>query len=237
MRIIFIDETQNTKDPIFYGVCGISMDDSHYSVIAREITSSFKNVGWDINKEFKGNQLFSSSKGDLNVTIEKRIEFAQNIIASTIGKQNARLKAVFVWNKDGGSPQNHLYLCKRVIELLLKKRKKVLTMEPCLVFIDQNQKIDTNSLGEVLNGTLLRMNYCLIEDINIHREWKHTHIGLCICDLVAYLASWKCLNDNVKEAQINLFEYEKISQNVQKAQTTQNILSNIGKITIKYCEQ
>ena len=92
MKFIFIDETSNKKkNPDFYGVCGVCIDEKHYPSFARDITKCFDDAGWKADIEFKGNHLFSSSKGDSDVNIDTRIGMVDKIIALNIAKSNAKL--------------------------------------------------------------------------------------------------------------------------------------------------
>ena len=90
MKFIFIDETSNKKKAGFYGLCGVSVDEAHYASLVREITKCFKDKKWNPDIEFKGSYLFSSSKGDPNVTVDERIKLADQIIASNIAQKNAK---------------------------------------------------------------------------------------------------------------------------------------------------
>ena len=234
MKFIFIDETGNNKKPDFYGVSGVYMDETFYPGFAREITKCFKDAEWNTNIEFKGRHLFSSSKGDCNVSIDTRIDMVDKIIALNIAKKNAKLKAVFVWNEAGDIPENHLLLVNQVLCKLLPSIPRRRQEKPCTVLADRNDKITQKALWETVSDTLAGRNYCLVEDVHIHTEWRPTHIGLCLCDLIGYLASWTCLYRTAEEAQQSLFEEESISQtDARKAETVKRIFLNLKNVTIK----
>ena len=73
-----------------------------------------------------------------------------------------------------------------------------------------------------------------MEDVNIFNAWRATHIGLCLCDLIAYLASWRCLSSTPKEAQLSLFSEEAIlKHDPKKAEIVERIFQNLKNIKIK----
>ena len=231
MKFIFIDETKNKRKSDFYGVCGVCIDEMHYGSISLGVTRCFQDVGWNTDFEFKGSYLFSHKKGDSSVTIDRRIELADKIIALNIAKKNAKMKAVFTWNEAGEAVDNHLVLVEEVLRRLLPSRSSRLSSKPCIVFTDQNDKIPPPELWRVINETLATRNYCLVEDVNIFRDWRSTHIGLCLCDLIAYLASWCCLSETPKEAQISLFTEESMSQyDEKKSEIVERIFQNIKNV-------
>lgn len=234
MKFIFIDETSNKKNPNFYGVCGVCIDEKHYPGFVREVTKCFENAGWNTEIEFKGSYLFSVSKGDPNVTVDTRIAMVDKIIALNIAEKNAKLKAVFAWNEARDIAENHLLLVKKVLCKLLpsiyKKRRK----KPCIVLADRNDKIPQQELWKSVSETLAGRNYCLVEDVHIFKDWRPSHIGLCLCDLIGYLASWPCLSKTTIEAQKSLFAEESISQHdARKAKTVKRIFHNLKNVTIK----
>lgn len=235
MKFIFIDETGNKKKkPDFYGVCGVCIDETHYPGFAREITKCFNDAGWKTNIEFKGSHLFSASKGDSNVNVDTRIDMVDKIIALNIAKKNAKLKAVFAWNEARDIADNHLFLVRQVLCTLLPSINKKKKKKPCLVLADRNDKIPQQELWETVNATLADRNYCLVEDVHIFNDWRPSHIGLCLCDLIGYLASWSCLSRTAEEAQQSLFAEESISQYDKiKAKTVERIFQNLKNVTIK----
>jgi len=229
MKFIFLDETQNKRKRDFYGICGISIDARFYPSIAREVKQLFNNVGWNLRFEFKGRFLFSSKKGDPNVTIDKRIELANQMINLNVAKKNARLNAIFVWNEASDTTENHLYLTKCALKELLSSNNKLY-----IIFADRNDKIKHQDLWKAAYDIIVNKSCCLVEDVVIIKEWKPTQVGLCLCDLIAYLASWSCLTQSPVEAQQSLFEEESISSfDVDKAETVKTIFQNIKKVKIK----
>ena len=235
MKFIFIDETSNNKkNPNFYGICGVCIDEKHYPGFAREVTKCFKDAGWNTEIEFKGSYLFSTSRGDPNVNVDARIDMVDKIIALNIAEKNAKLKAVFAWNEARDTADNHLFLVKQVLCKLLPSINKNRKEKPCLVLADRNDKILQRALWETVNDTLADRNYCLVEDVHIFNVWKPSHIGLCLCDLIGYMASWFCLSKTAEEAQKSLFAEESISQyDAGKAKTVKRIFQNLKNVTIK----
>jgi hypothetical protein len=230
MKLLFIDETQVIqRDPNFFGICGIFMDESHYNSITKEMMKSFKKVKWDTSIEFKGAFLFSQSKGDSNVSIDKRIQLANEIISSSVANINSRLKALFVWNFDRDTKDNYIYL----IDSLIKKLPSSKPKKSCAVFVDQNQKIPESQVCELINTSLTNKRYSLLEDINIIKKWRLTHTGSCICDLVAYLCAWRCLSNTPEDAQLSLFNEMQLNQHdLEKVRITTEIFRNLKNVNI-----
>jgi hypothetical protein len=233
MKFIFLDETTGRRGTNLYGVCGVSIDDKHYASLARAITRCFSEANWDPNIEFKGRWLFSATKGDTSVDVDKRIELAATMIRLNVAQKNAKLKIVFTWNNAGEGAENHLSLTSKLLQALLPAIKPGRKGKPCIVFHDRTDKIPEQDLWASINGTLSSKNYHLVEDVNMIREWKATQIGLCLCDLIAYLAAWHCSTANAKEAQMRLFDEEQISpHDVRKAETVETIFQNLKNIRI-----
>jgi hypothetical protein len=231
MKFIFLDETTNRRKKDFYGICGISIDEYFYPRIAQDMAQLFKDYGWNLEIEFKGRFLFSISKGDSTVTIDQRIELANQMIDLNVARRNARLKAAFVWNEASDTKENHLFLIKRALKQLITSSKK---SKLYIIFADQNDKIILQDLWKVAYDSTLNKDCCLVEDVVVIKDWKPTHVGLCLCDLIAYLTSWICLTESPAEAQQSLFEEELISSfDVQKAETVQKIFQNLKQIKIK----
>jgi len=229
MKFIFIDETTNKRKKDFYGICGVSIDDYFYSRIAQDVSQLFKDAGWNLDFEFKGRFLFSSTKGDPTVTIEERIEIANQMVALNVARKNARLQAIFFWNEASDTKENHLYLTKRVLDHLMTSSNKLY-----MIFADQNDKISSQDLWKVAFDNTLGKDCCFVEDVVIIKDWKPTHVGLCLCDLIAYLASWMCSTKSLEEAQQSLFEEESISSfDAKKAETVQEIFQNLKQVKIK----
>lgn len=235
MKLIFIDETSNKKKkPDFYGVCGVCIDETHYPGFAREITKCFNDAGWNTEIEFKGSYLFSSSKGDPDVPVDTRIDMVDKIIALNIAKKNAKLKAVFAWNEARDVAENHLLLVEQVLYKLLPSIANRRREQPCVVLADRNEKISQQELWKTVSDILTGRNYCIVEDVHIFSDWRPSHIGLCLCDLIGYLASWSCLSKTAEEAQKSLFAEESISQyDAIKAKTVERIFQNLKNVTIK----
>lgn len=232
MKLIIIDETQNNKEPKFYGVCGICIDVAHYPSIVRKANQYFQNAKWNTNEyEFKGRFLFSSSKGDITVSIDDRISLAENLVGLNIAQTNAKMKSVFAWNLKRDTAKNHFLLVKEVVRGLLPSIPKNNKEKPCIVFAHRNNKIPVTQLWQTVNDSLHNKNYVLVEDVHIIGGWRDTHVGLCMCDLFAYLASWICITSTPKKAQLSLFNSEGISAiSVEKTQTVEKIFKKIKAI-------
>jgi hypothetical protein len=69
---------------------------------------------WNRSEEFKGRYIFSSTKGDDSVPVDKRIELVRTIVSATTAKKNARVRFCFAYNDKGKNGENYLDLVAKV---------------------------------------------------------------------------------------------------------------------------
>jgi hypothetical protein len=116
VRFIFMDEIQQPKHaPDFFGVAGLFVNSSHYWTLKVSVDDALDAAKWDRGEEFKGRYIFSSTKGDGSVPVDKRIELVRTIVAATTAKKNARVRFCFAYNDKGKNAANYLDLVRKVI--------------------------------------------------------------------------------------------------------------------------
>lgn len=234
MKLVFIDETGGVKVPDFYGVCAVAIDTSHYASIATDFIGRIQKTGWQEGLEFKGSFLFSSSKGDVTIAIEERIELVRDLIRLNVAQKNAKVKAAFAWNRGGDDAVNHLRLLRRALTKLLSKAKsKAQGKHLCVVFADENERVDYQDLRHEVRSVIDQRGQQLVEDV-VEVRSSYYHVGVCYADLVAYLAAWVCLA-GLEGAQRALFEYEEIaltSTDERKVETVSEIFGMLKNVQV-----
>ena len=71
MKLIFIDEVEQPQKSVgFFGVGALIIDSSFYRGLRSGVEEALEDANWDPDTEFKGRYLFSSSLGDVSVSIE-----------------------------------------------------------------------------------------------------------------------------------------------------------------------
>lgn len=148
--------------------------------------------------------------------------------------KNAKVKAAFAWNRGGDDAANHLRLLRKALLKLLKKPKsKVRDKNLCVVFTDENERVDYQSLRQAIRSVVAQRDWQLVEDV-VEVRSSYYHVGVCYADLIAYLAAWVCLA-GLEGAQRALFEYEEIaltSTDERKVKTVWEIFDMLKNINI-----
>lgn len=80
MKLIFIDETSDSKFKQYFGLCCAVIDSFYYSQLKNQFHKILLDGGWNQKVEFKGSCLFSASTGDTSITIDKRIDIANELL-------------------------------------------------------------------------------------------------------------------------------------------------------------
>lgn len=191
MKIVFVDETKNIGCDSFMGVCVAVIDSSKYPALMEEYLSLFVKLGWKPTQEFKGRFLFSKM-GDGNISIDKRIEFARNLISLNVGKHNARWHVSFCWNNNGQEDKNRIALAERAMKTALPSRGKKKAKDPVVVFLDFDKNMDDGRWNDSLFDAMRGRGYCVVEGV-AKLPYDHRHVGITVVDILAYLAAWHCV--------------------------------------------
>jgi hypothetical protein len=65
MKLVFVDEVEQPhKNADFFGVGALIIDSNFYRGLRAGVEKALKDAGWNLQMEFKGRYLFSSSQGD-----------------------------------------------------------------------------------------------------------------------------------------------------------------------------
>ena len=123
MLLVFIDETSDSKFKNYFGISCSVINSSFYRKIKENFQTILSEAGWDTEIEFKGSYLFSASSGDLNITIEERIDIASKVLALNTSKQNARMKFYYLKKSSKNFRQDYLTFLPILLEKALSQQR------------------------------------------------------------------------------------------------------------------
>ncbi|MBN1351933.1 DUF3800 domain-containing protein [candidate division KSB1 bacterium] len=233
MKLVFIDETSDSKNPDYLGVCGALIDCAHYGKLKKEFHRYLEKHNWEKSIEFKGSWIFSASKGCQEVPVEERIELTQKIIALNTAKKNSKISFAYIFWENGSKNEQYLKIIPLLLDKLLPKFKNQKTGKNVLaLYFDERSGLNQQKLRETAALVLNRKNAILLEDIQIVRSNYQT-MGLCYADIVAYLMS---RIDNI-EVDSQLFEelqteYARNNMQLKKYLTSTEIISSIKNMKV-----
>ena len=185
MKFVFLDETSDSNKRDYFGVCCVVMDSYFYRVVKDKAQKILYESGWDPDIEFKGSTLFSISKGDTKISIEKRIEIARDLLRLNAEK-NARIKFAYcdfqTENFKSSYLENLPILLNKVLPLAPKGAGKDLIS----VHYDQYDSISQDEFRKAIKEVINKKKYVLFEDVVSSSSGFET-AGILFADLVAYL--------------------------------------------------
>jgi hypothetical protein len=192
MILIFIDETRDSKFKDYFGLCCANINSYFYKQIKTEFHSIIKKSDWDTEEEFKGSYIFSLSQGCKNVSIEKRINIASDIIdlnTSTTGK-SARINFHYASTKiKQGKTEKEVYL--DLLPALLNKaitlpKGKTQGKDIISINCDYRSDITKEEIRKVVDPIIKKKGYVLLEDIVCPKSCFDT-VGILYADIIGYL--------------------------------------------------
>jgi hypothetical protein len=233
MRFIFIDEVeQQQKRAGFFGVGGLAVSTSHYATLQDGVDEALDDAGWNRDEEFKGRFIFSSSKGDKSVPIEKRIELVKAIVATTTAKENARARFSFAHNLDGKTADNYLGLVGKVVARCPKPENQKRDKPLVSVYLDHSDIVKPAKVAEKVRPILEERELRLVENPVLLISSNGT-AGLIAADVLTYLKSWDVLFPEPSEAQqAELFETPSDKLNAEKLSKIREILSLVKQVEV-----
>jgi hypothetical protein len=212
VKLVFIDETENsTHVPGFYAVCAVAIDATKYKTVRQEIDKALDACKWLRSHEFKGSCMFSASKGDANVAVERRIDAVNRMVAATVSKANARAVPVIAWTDGGPSTENHLALVKQAIAGALKQKPtgKTKGKDLCFVFADGKDSIHFADLSDAVREAVQSRGYFMGEDVIVVSS-SCASPGVLLADVLAYLGMWIYADRRLGAAQPTLFDDQEV---------------------------
>jgi hypothetical protein len=208
MIFVFVDETSDNKYKDYFGISVAVINSSHYHPIKKNFHSILNKSTWNSEIEFKGSFLFSSKKGDPNVSIDERIDICSNLLQLNKSKINARMKFYYVV-KHGCTDQKADYLkyLPKLLDKALSKAQKGNGKNLISIQCDYRDDIKPEEIRKSVQSCIQEKGYELFEDIVISDSCFHT-VGILYADIVGYLFARKDIISNDSDLFSNLTEEE-----------------------------
>jgi hypothetical protein len=181
MQLVFIDETSDDKYKDYFGICCAVMSSHSYAILKRTTQKILIESGWDPNIEFKGCTLFSGSRGDISISVEKRIEIATNLLKLNISKKHSRIKFFYLNKNSNDFAKDYLKVVPILLNKALPRGKDLLSFH-----FDRYDSVGHKELRKLVQEVLIKKKLELLEDINPSNSNFET-IGILFVDLVGYL--------------------------------------------------
>lgn len=189
MELVFVDESGDTKFKEYFGLCVAVLNAAHYKAIKGGFQAILRKSEWDESIEFKGSHLFSASKGDTKVSIERRIEIAQQVLGLNKSTNNARMRFHYARRHDcEDSKAEYLECLPILLNRALPKPKKGRGKDLVAVSCDYRSDIKAQEIQKSILPVLEDKGYALLEEVTTPQSNFHT-VGLLYADIVSYLSA------------------------------------------------
>ncbi|NPU99890.1 MAG: hypothetical protein HPY53_00760 [Brevinematales bacterium] len=187
MICIFLDETSDSKYRDYFGISLVMINSFFYPFIKEEFQKILSSSGWDCSIEFKGSYLFSRTKGDPSIDIEKRIRICSDIIALNISKKNSRFNCYYS-SKRGVTDQKNEYLkiVAHLLKKVLPKASSAAGKNILSVVFDERSDIKPIDLYHSIISIIHEKGYSLFEMMTMQKSGFET-VGLLYADIIGYL--------------------------------------------------
>ncbi len=186
MNLVFVDETQKPGDNSVLAVCALLVNSTKYDGLVTDFGKALSGVGWSPDEEFKGSYIFSQSKGDRAVSVEKRIKLADSVLSLCQSESNCRVAASVCYNRLGKSTKNYLRLLDGAIKNLAFCKDKKLGKHLAAIYIDFRSDVTQPQLSDVLMPLLTSKGCTLLEDCCVLHS-RPRHVGLALVDIIGYI--------------------------------------------------
>jgi hypothetical protein len=231
VKLIFIDEVEQPhKAPGFFGIGALMVTSNFYRALKEGVEDAFEKTGWDLNEEFKGRYLFSSSKGDTSVDVDARIELVRTIVKSTTATKNARAIFCLAFNYQGRTEANYLALAKEALRKCPKPSSKKGDKSLAAIFYDRTDIAGAKAITKVAGEATMARSVTLVETPTPMTSSNGTP-GLIVADILAYLKSWDVISPDPDEAeQAAIFERTVAQLHADKLKTIREVLQYMKKV-------
>lgn len=255
MKLLFLDEfKEDKKDQRVYGLAAVLIDNSSYARFKKGFYEKLEKLGWDKKVEIKGHYSFSSSKGDLSISIEDRLKFVEKLfeLSKTGSTKYASAKVYYTLDFFSESVKEaDMYL--KLLEKILKKLPKGNSngnrngKNNIMIFLDENKTLDIKYISEMSEKILNKKNLYLVERCMNVCSGNETP-GIIFVDHVAYFVHnylktrnfneknsdrVKLLIDKFSEGKINeqeLKELDSCGISIKKEIRSANLLKALKKM-------
>jgi hypothetical protein len=232
MKLLFIDETGDSKDQAYLGLSLAFMDARFYPKLKAEAVSVLEGIEWRPDTEFKGAYLFSETKGCSEVQVEKRVEAAGRLLDLNAADSNARMS--FHYGRMSTSDKAAAYSAgvPSLIEKVLPRAPSGAGKNLISITYDERQDIDHDGFQNALTAAVGKRGYVVLEHPIQGRSSFNT-VGLMYADLVGYLAARRDVISNDAE----LFEGlapEDFAKNgkIRKLQSSSILIEKVKRLEL-----
>jgi hypothetical protein len=232
MRLVFIDETSDSKFKDYLGFCIAQINARFYPLIKTQAQKILDDIGWDQSVEFKGSYLFSASKGCADVEIEKRIDATHSLLDLNVASSNSRM--VFDYGRMKSTDHKKDYL-NSLPELLFKampRAPKGAGKNLVQILCDERCDINPDEIHNALSPVANKKGYVLLERISFIKSNFDT-IGIMFSDLVGYLYGRidNIVNDSDLFEGLTPEQFERNGK-IRKLKSSQELISKVKKLTV-----
>jgi hypothetical protein len=225
MQLVFVDETGDNQNQNYFGLSLAIINSAYYGLIKTNFQKILIEENWDKEIEFKGSCLFSPTRGDTNIGIEKRIDICSKILALNKSKKNARMN-FYYFKKDNSAnkKQDYLDYLPKLLNKALKSTSKKSGKDLVSLNCDERQDINTAEIFNAIESTLKNKKCNILENVVMSKSSFQT-VGILYADIVGYLFG---RIDNMRK-DIDLFNSltpEQIQENhrIKKLKTSTDLL-------------
>jgi hypothetical protein len=189
MKLVFVDESGDDKHKEYFGLCVAVIDAAHYQTLKLGFHAILERYGWDPDIEFKGQYLFSASKGDKSVGCDTRVAMCSEILDLTSAESNSRAKFYYLaTNSWSTEKETYLSLLSDALTKALPKVSKGGHKSLVQIACDNRQDISIRQLRNVVLPCLEKKRLVLCEDV-LQASSNYYTVGVLLADIVAYLAA------------------------------------------------
>lgn len=188
MQLVFIDETSDTKFKDYFGISCCIINSHFYKTVKSDFQSILLKEKWDPNIEFKGSYLFSASKGDRSISIEKRVLIAKKILRLNVSVKHSRMKFYYLAQKSKDQRIDYLAYLPLFLDKILPKPKHTGSKDVICIQCDNRNDISNDEIRNSLLPVINKNGYTLLENV-IQANSNFETVGLLYADIVGYLTS------------------------------------------------
>jgi hypothetical protein len=185
MRFLFVDETGDSKEKAYLGLCIASIDSTKYALLKKGALKILEKAGWPHEIEFKGSYLFSKTSGCKDVPVDERVAAAEKILELN-AKKRSRIKFAYGQMQSANPNDDYLEGLPGLIYRVLPKAPQGAGKNLVLVACDDRSGIDADVLNHAVKKAVQARGYVLLERPMQVKSSTDT-VGIMFADIVGYL--------------------------------------------------
>lgn len=217
---LFVDETGGKN---YSGVCLARVSAHNYAALSKRFTSALSVSGWRLSEEFKGQCVFSSSKGCEDITVDERVSLTKKLFFSTSGQKNAHVTFFYASKREQMTRELYLELLKSCLVKALKRGEVGGSKSLVALYFDQRDDVLTSDITSVVTSVAFERGRLLIEGHVAEVRSNNLSVGVQLADLVGYVCGrYDILSQDV----------EMISNETQKTGKARQLESSLQLLDI-----